>query len=77
VGKHFRYGRGSHQFRRHHPWARKPEAPSFYLGLIRRGFAHGARVAALVAAAQILTALGFVWDAMAQSVVEDEEEQLP
>ena len=65
VGKHFRYGRGSHQFRAHHPWARKPEAPSFYLGLIRRGFAHGARVAALIGAAQILTALGFVWDAVA------------
>jgi GT2 family glycosyltransferase len=65
VGRHFRYGRGSHQYRRHHPWVRQPEALSFYLGLVRSGFACGAAVGALVGAAQILTALGFAWDAVA------------
>ena len=53
-----RYGRGAYRFRSDHGTLLRWEAPRFYTGLLRRGLADGPRVAALVAVAQLATALG-------------------
>ncbi|MDN5750198.1 MAG: glycosyltransferase [Pseudonocardia sp.] len=53
-----RYGRGAYRFRSDHGTLRRLEAPTFYTGLLQRGFADGPRAGALVCAAQAATALG-------------------
>ena len=58
-----RYGRGAYRFRSDHGTLLRLEAPSFYAGLLRRGLAGGARTGALVAVAQLATALGMALEA--------------
>ncbi|MGE3286266.1 MAG: glycosyltransferase family 2 protein [Pseudonocardia sp.] len=58
-----RYGRGAHRFRSDH--GSRLEAPGFYTGLVRRGFAEGARAGALVCLAQLATAVGIAQEAAA------------
>jgi glycosyltransferase involved in cell wall biosynthesis len=53
-----RYGRGAYRFRADHGTLRRLEPPAFYAGLLRRGFAAGARAGALVCLAQAATAWG-------------------
>ena len=53
-----RYGRGAYRFRADHGTLLRLEAPRFYAGLLRRGLAEGPRAGALVALAQLATALG-------------------
>ena len=53
-----RYGRGAYRFRADHGTLLRLEAPRFYAGLLRRGLAEGSRAGALVAVAQLATALG-------------------
>jgi glycosyltransferase involved in cell wall biosynthesis len=60
-----RYGRGAYRFRAGQGTLRRPEAASFYLGLLRRGFAEGVRAGVLVGAAQAATAVGMVAEAAA------------
>lgn len=55
----YRYGRGAARFRARAP-GRRMGAPSFYAGLVRRGFEHGPAAGGLVVAAQALTAAGVV-----------------
>ncbi len=55
----FRYGRGAARFRAG-ARERRVARPSFYAGLVRRGFADGAAVGGLVLAAQAATAAGVV-----------------
>lgn len=56
-----RYGRGAHRFRSDH--GARLEAPGFYTGLVRRGFAEGPRAGALVCLAQVATAVGIAREA--------------
>ncbi|MGD9526580.1 glycosyltransferase family 2 protein [Pseudonocardia sp.] len=56
-----RYGRGAHRFRSDH--GAQLEAPGFYAGLVRRGFAEGPRAGALVCVAQLATAVGIAQEA--------------
>jgi glycosyltransferase involved in cell wall biosynthesis len=57
LRRQVRYGEGAHRFRTD---SRRPLEPiGFYLALMRRGFAYGFTVGALVAAAQVATALGW------------------
>lgn len=63
-GQHVRYGRGAYRFRRLHPDARLLERPGFYLGLLRRGFRHSGATGALIAIAQVATAVGFAREAL-------------
>jgi hypothetical protein len=58
-----RYGRGAFRFRADHGTLRRPEPPSFYAGLLRRGFAEGWRAGALVCVAQVATAVGIALEA--------------
>ena len=60
-----RYGRGAYRFRAGHGTLRRPEPPSFYLGLLRRGFRDGVRAGVLVGVAQVATAVGMVQEAAA------------
>ena len=60
-----RYGRGAYRFRAGRGTLARPEPASFYLGLLRRGFAEGVRVGALVGAAQVATAVGLAAEAVA------------
>ncbi|MGH3695462.1 MAG: glycosyltransferase family 2 protein [Pseudonocardiaceae bacterium] len=60
-----RYGRGAYRFRSGRGTLLRLEAPSFYAGLLRRGFAHGARTGALICLAQVATALGMGLEALA------------
>jgi glycosyltransferase involved in cell wall biosynthesis len=53
-----RYGRGAYRFRSDHGTLLRLEAPRFYAGLLRRGLAEGPRAGALVAVAQLATAVG-------------------
>ncbi|MDN5931638.1 MAG: glycosyltransferase family 2 protein [Pseudonocardia sp.] len=53
-----RYGRGAYRFRSDHGTLLRWEAPRFYAGLVRRGFAEGVRAGGLVCAAQLATAWG-------------------
>lgn len=59
-----RYGRGAWRFRTGQG-PRRPEPAGFYLGLLRRGFAEGARAGLLVGVAQVATAVGMVQEAAA------------
>ena len=57
VRQQYRYGRGAVLYRR--AGSGRPLAPlRFYAGLLRRGFAEGPAVGALVAASQLLVAAG-------------------
>ncbi len=58
-----RYGRGAYRFRAGHGPLLRLEAPRFYAGLVRRGFADGVRAGVLVLAAQAATALGMLLEA--------------
>lgn len=60
-----RYGRGGYRFRADHGTLLRLEAPRFYTGLLRRGWAHGPRAGALVGLAQLATALGMTLEAIA------------
>ncbi|WP_300013906.1 glycosyltransferase [Pseudonocardia sp.] len=60
-----RYGRGAYRFRSDHGTLLRLEAPRFYAGLVRRGFAEGVRAGGLVCAAQLATALGMGLEARA------------
>ncbi|MHA6784097.1 glycosyltransferase family 2 protein [Pseudonocardia saturnea] len=60
-----RYGRGAYRFRSDHGTLLRLEAPRFYAGLVRRGFAEGVRAGGLVCAAQVATALGMGLEARA------------
>jgi GT2 family glycosyltransferase len=60
-----RYGRGAYRFRADHGTHRRPEPPAFYAGLLRRGFAEGARAGMLVCLAQVATAWGIGREAFA------------
>jgi glycosyltransferase involved in cell wall biosynthesis len=60
-----RYGRGAYRFRSGHGTLRRPEPASFYLGLLRRGFADGVRAGLLVGVAQVATAVGVLQEAAA------------
>jgi glycosyltransferase involved in cell wall biosynthesis len=62
-----RYGRGAYRFRSGRGTLLRLEAPSFYAGLLRRGFAHGPRAGALICLAQVATALGMGLEALAAS----------
>jgi GT2 family glycosyltransferase len=64
--RHFRYGRGAFRFRqRHHSGKLGPSR--FYARLVRRGFAEGPAVGALVAMAQLATAAGYAAEAVASA----------
>lgn len=60
-----RYGRGAYRFRSGQGTLLRLEAPRFYAGLLRRGFAHGPRAGVLVCIAQGATALGMGLEAAA------------
>jgi GT2 family glycosyltransferase len=60
-----RYGRGAYRFRSDRGTLLRLEAPRFYAGLLRRGFAHGPRTGALICMAQVATALGMGLEAAA------------
>jgi GT2 family glycosyltransferase len=64
LRKHERYGRGAFRFRRANAAFRRLEPPSFYAGLVRDAARSDRRVAALVLAAQLATAVGFVHEAV-------------
>ncbi len=53
-----RYGRGAHQVHRRRPAGERLQSPAFYGSLVRKGFAQGPRVGALVLLAQVATATG-------------------
>ena len=59
-----RYGRGAYRFRSDHGTLLRLEAPRFYAGLLRRGFAAGPRAGVLVCVAQAATALGMGLEAL-------------
>jgi GT2 family glycosyltransferase len=59
-----RYGRGAYRFRADHGTLTRPEPPAFYAGLLRRGFAEGARAGTLVCLAQVATAWGMGREAL-------------
>jgi glycosyltransferase involved in cell wall biosynthesis len=60
LQQQIRYGRGAFVFRRGGARRRPLERPSFYLGLLRRGFGHGIPTGSLMVASQLATGLGFV-----------------
>jgi len=60
IAQQVRYGEGAYRFRRHGDARRSFEPLGFYAALVRQGFARGVRVGALVCAAQVATAVGFV-----------------
>lgn len=60
VRKHFAYGQGAYRFRKKHGAESWGESPTFYLELLRNGFARGPATGAAVAVAQAVTGLGFV-----------------
>jgi glycosyltransferase involved in cell wall biosynthesis len=62
-----RYGRGARRFHRGGAGAHgELSPPSFYITLVRRGFAHGVVVGALVLVAQVATAVGYAQDMVAE-----------
>jgi glycosyltransferase involved in cell wall biosynthesis len=61
----FRYGRGAARYRRRDP-GRRVAAPSFYAGLVRRGFEDGVAAGGLVVAAQAITAAGVAVERLAR-----------
>ena len=67
LRKHERYGRGAFRFRRANASFRRLEPPSFYAGLVRDAARTDGALAALVCAAQVATAVGFVHEALRPS----------
>jgi glycosyltransferase involved in cell wall biosynthesis len=67
LRKHERYGRGAFRFRRANASFRRLEPPSFYAGLVRDAARSDGGLAALVCAAQLATAVGFVHEALRPS----------
>jgi glycosyltransferase involved in cell wall biosynthesis len=59
LRQQYRYGRGATQFRASAP-GRRLGSPSFYIGLLRAGFAAGPGAGALVCVAQLATAMGIL-----------------
>jgi glycosyltransferase involved in cell wall biosynthesis len=55
-----RYGRGAYRYHRDQTRGPRFGSARFYLELVRAGFAHGARVGALVLLAQVATAVGLL-----------------
>jgi GT2 family glycosyltransferase len=64
LRQQFGYGRGAYRFRRRHVSFGRFEAPSFYTGLLGRGFEQGIVPGILVGVAQAATAAGFVREAL-------------
>jgi GT2 family glycosyltransferase len=64
LAKHRRYGRGAYLVRSGSPRP-APLPPSFYLGLLRRGFALGPLTGLLVVVSQLATLVGFAQEALA------------
>lgn len=62
--KHVNWGRGAHRFRRTHPDVPLLETPSFYTGLVAKGFGQGLATGTLVCLAQLATAAGYLDDAV-------------
>jgi glycosyltransferase involved in cell wall biosynthesis len=60
LARQVRYGEGAYRFRSRGGGRAALEPAGFYVGLLRKGFAHGLTVGILVAAAQAATALGFI-----------------
>jgi glycosyltransferase involved in cell wall biosynthesis len=63
--QHQRYGRGAHRHHADQPSGDRLQPTAFYTGLVRRGFAEGARAGALVLLAQAATAVGVAQEALA------------
>jgi glycosyltransferase involved in cell wall biosynthesis len=61
VRQQFGYGQGAYRFRRRSGEPRRFEHPSFYAALLKRGFTHSFGVGLLVAAAQVVTAAGYMF----------------
>ena len=66
LRQQFGYGRGAYLYRRRHAALGRLEAPSFYAGLLRRGFSHSVVTGVLVGVAQAATAAGFVREALSR-----------
>lgn len=62
----FRYGRGAHRLGRRTVDRRRLQPWTFYVALLRRGFAQGPIVGGLVVLAQVATAMGVMTDAVAE-----------
>jgi glycosyltransferase involved in cell wall biosynthesis len=60
-----RYGRGAYQHHRRAAPGDRLQAPRFYAGLLRAGFAEGVAAGALVVVAQVATAAGLTAEALA------------
>ncbi|MBN2623302.1 MAG: glycosyltransferase [Acidimicrobiales bacterium] len=60
-----RYGRGAHAYHRSAPRGGRLQAPGFYTGLLRAGFAEGVAPGMLVLVAQVATAVGIARAAVA------------
>jgi glycosyltransferase involved in cell wall biosynthesis len=60
-----RYGRGAYRFHRRRGHRSRLQPLAFYSQLLRKGFAQGFRVGALVVLAQVATAVGFGREALA------------
>lgn len=61
--QHVRYGRGAYRLARRGEPAPGLQRPSFYAGLLRRGFSRSFRCGVLVGVTQLATATGFVKEA--------------
>jgi GT2 family glycosyltransferase len=66
LRQQFGYGRGAYLYRHRHAALGSFEAPSFYAGLLRRGFSHSVVTGVLVGVAQAATAAGFVREALSR-----------
>jgi hypothetical protein len=67
LRKHERYGRGAFRFRKANAEFRRLEPPGFYAGLVRDAARTDGTLAALVCAAQLATAVGYVHEALSPS----------
>jgi len=63
--QHVRYGRGAYRFGGSRASGGRLQTPSFYTGLVRRGFADGVLPGLLVTLAQVATSAGYVQEAAA------------
>ena len=66
LRQQFGYGRGAYLYRRRHATLGRFEAPSFYTGLLGRGFSHNIVTGVLVGVAQAATAAGFLHEALSR-----------
>lgn len=73
LRKHAAYGRGVYQFGKKHGTESWAERPSFYVGLLREGFAKGLRTGAAVGLAQAATGVGFAAAALTDLAARLEE----